>query len=451
MIIINTNDFSPEDVLTMLTSTMHNVEEGRNLLTLKGEYTQSDSVFNPVVMDNGISSSIRSNAGHIIFSPGGYRFCINSMNHMLSEMEKMCAENGCPSTTSNFRHSTDYIHVEMMGNLNEAKDRKIIHCNGRCSNKKRYSARFMTWNICNDLENLIQNRRGRCNTLNGYITCQTSFMSIHNTIILDADNIFNTSKPITFVNDVNDLTQFTNYNRYINDIAVYIRPNGDIAPTLYSQLFDRVYDDPYYVRAHPSPPVNTMIPVFNEQWDYITPRGCDTIYSYSIPERWEVIHKLLNSAYDAGLALVEEKKDVLDGKPPSRTDICHICYMQLYDSIYVLESPNCQICVCAYCLHDGDYGLNARTDMINNILVVQYPESLADVVNRHITEPKLRDLLIHLMGNRDEVVNQLEKRSGVYSIIRTDKYVGYEEVMSAMLTPPSEFHDLSIFRFIIVN
>lgn len=424
MIIIKIDEENRDESTNIsIASILFNMELGCKAFNSEGEIDDPDEDFH-VVEKDGISYAIRGVIGNIVVLHNrDYKQYNISLSRDLDNFLRILdyryfkyRKEGIPYYTGK---SLDYTLVSELRD-NSTDRRNIVHKSDiRPSSKFRF-----TWSMVsegNKILSINDSNKVHCRDLNEY-----NHLVHHNTLVIDARNVFESKEKITFINGIPSKSDYSMSNRFVSYyVFTYSEKYGGIDsvlrrlknPTDNQEMQDIIIKDMF-------------IPVYEEEWENINPMRVVCRDNNPITEH---IYGLLTSSYNYTLMELEEVKNVASGAPPAPNNVCHSCDMYLYGMIYVLELKDNHVCVCSKCLHDSIYP--EMFDNFNcadvNVLKVMYPKTVVDIIGIIDMSDEFRSLMIELSG--DVTIND--------DVITTPNYVGYNNIDNILLktvTPPED-------------
>ena len=162
--------------------------------------------------------------------------------------------------------------------------------------------------------------------------------------------------------------------------------------------------------------LHNIFGICEEKWEAIKP-----LRLYMVQDNTDRINVIFNRILNINKSYeeeeLEEKKDRKSGIEEHPNDRCHICYMLLYDTIYVLEFEyicDKHICICTLCLHVNYVKVQNQLELYitksnsnYSILKITYPRTCYDLINRTNISPQYKKLLCDLAHNNVAIVNNI--------------------------------------------
>jgi hypothetical protein len=420
MIIIKINKNMCEQSYLNIATLLFNMELGKRAFNIFGELDDPDDDFH-VIHKDGISYTIQGIIGNIIVMCNQKKRKENKevIKSLMLNLDKIMYElddvyiKEYGSIQQYTGKSLDYTLVSESYTKKNTDRRKFIHNQDTMSNKSHY-----IWKIIVDEQEILFGDAGK------YDRNMWEYTELikYNTLIIDTDDVFETSTNITFIDGVPEIKHYIMAKRFINyDVLAYNVKYGGVRNILHK------VKDPEYKQEDQGNIEAIFTPIYAEVWENINPmrivRGND---NSNITDR---ILKLLYMSYDYILAEFDEIKNVRAGAPPIPNNECQVCGMYLYDDIYVLEKGKNHICVCAICFHTQiDHQKLFTISRYVQILRVTYPKTVVDIINTIDMSEDFRSLMLELSGDSVTISSTV---SG--DVITTPNYMGYSNMESILL------------------
>lgn len=404
MIIIKIDVDKTDACIMAIATVMFNMELGKNVYSLTGEFNDDAEDYH-VLYKDGISYTIQGTTGRIVVLYNGDD---RRYNEFLGwDLEKLMVKldneyiNKYGVIEQYDSRSMDYTLASTFTSKNDDNCRRIIvH---KDINKKKG---LITWMFQQDKRSTLFPEFMREYNRN---TWEFSRLKDYNTIIIDTDNIYNTENTVTMLQQLPEPSMYTMIDRFIDMKPITISEKYDGIQQQIYDAFGVVNQKTFYSSVDSA---HIFTPIYEEKWENIKPARCSILHEKDIDFKINTILNTLKGGYDYTMMELEEIKNVESGVPPTFNDICHCCYMYLYDTIYVLEEKNCHICVCSRCFHSiiyPSYMDNKSQFYDATVLKVRYPRSIIDILNheKNTMSDEKKQLMTELI-NGDYKINNGE-------------------------------------------
>jgi hypothetical protein len=257
-----------------------------------------------------------------------------------------------------------------------------------------------------------------------------------NSIIIDLNDIFKTENKI-YSSPVTE--DFTMSQFIITTKKITYEVNRTChVETMIRSLYG---NDKNYERST----MHNIFNIYEEKWDNIKPLRILKA-SESLNRIAFIFNRVINIEASFEEEEMEEKRDRKTGAKERPNDRCHICYMLLYDTIYVLEFVNTNtkhVCVCTLCLHIHYLEVKRylepyikKSNTVYSILKVDYPRTCYDLINEAKISPQYKELLCHLA--RISVLN-------VNNIMVTPRYIGVRDIHDILYKNINMYYEDKMF------
>ena len=431
----------PKRLLRSIAFMMFNKEMNKRIYTREGKIDNPEAD-NNVVIHEGITYSISHSIGNIIFLvPNGLILNIEKIRNTLKKELKEIYKNYEKHNTVILynRNSTVFVHVET-----KTPHNSITRYIGNTIKYPSVTITNVMFKWYDDRTCLCENGQpcapvNNKNYFNDDFLLQSNVSHYTNSIIVDLNNIFNLEGKIYPSPAVEDFTM-SQFLASKNVITYEINRVCHI-----DTMLRKIHDNNINYKGAV---MYSIFNIYEEKWENIKPMRVTKI-SNNVDKLDIVINKVIifNCSFEE--EELDIKKDNKIGIKMLPNDICHICYMLLYDTIYVLEfnvSYTKHVCICALCLHSNyikikkqltDY--KKKSSCGYNILKIIYPRTCYDLINNTNIDPSYKELLCELAYSNATFINDT---------IQTNNYIGITNIHNLLYKNLNiEYEDKTFFLY----